>query len=140
VRWDQRKREKKKLSLMADSWLGTTDSLSLTQLANEQINSQSRPCCLTSRPLPLQDNCLDCTLVCVSVCISGLTGQERPGRHANLRGPRVGRNRISHPSEAVGLLPHRRKEALIPFTQQKLPVSEKETPNICLFHAWDTKY
>lgn len=53
---------------MADSWLGTSDSLSLKQLANEQINSQSQPCCLTSRPLPLQDNCLDCAL-CLRECL-----------------------------------------------------------------------
>lgn len=61
---ERRERERrKKLLWMADSWPGTTDSLSLTQLANEQINSQSRARCLTSRPLSLQDNCLDCTLV-----------------------------------------------------------------------------
>ncbi len=35
---------------------------------------------------------------------------------------------------------HTEESALIPFTQDKSFVSEKETPNICLFHAWDAKY
>lgn len=62
------KEKEKKLLQMADSWLGTTDSLLLKQRTNEQINSQSQPCCLTSRPLPLQDNCLDGAL-CRPECL-----------------------------------------------------------------------
>ena len=75
---------------MADSWLGTTDSLSLTQLANEQINSQSQPRCLTSRPLPLQDNCLDCAL-CLRECLyqwANRTGEAWEAR--NSQGPKGG--------------------------------------------------
>lgn len=61
-------RTRKKLLQMADRWPGTADSLLLKQLTNEQINSQSRPRCLTPRPLPLQDNCLDCAL-CLRECL-----------------------------------------------------------------------
>lgn len=62
-------RRRKKLLQMADRWAGTTDSLLLKRLINEQINSQSRPRCLTPRPLSLQDNCLDCTL-CLCECLN----------------------------------------------------------------------
>lgn len=48
--------------------LGSAYSLLLTQLANEQINSQSQTCCLTSSPLSLQDNCFHCTL-CLCKCL-----------------------------------------------------------------------
>ena len=75
---------------MAHSWLGTTDSLSLTQLANEQINSQSQTCCLTSRPLPLQDNCLDYAL-CLRECLYRRT--KRTGEACEARKPQGPRAR-----------------------------------------------
>lgn len=133
--------KKKKLLQMADSWRGTTDSLLLKERTNEQINSQSQPCCLTSRPLPLQDNCLDCAL-CLSECL--YQSANRPGEAWEARKSQGPRRRAGITSATLQKRrvcgPRRRKAALIPFTQQKPPVSEKETPNICLFHAWDAKY
>lgn len=87
---------------MADSWLGTTDSLSLKQLANEQINSQSQPCCLTSRPLPLQDNCLDCAL-CLRECLyqwANRTGEAWEARKS--LGPKGGQESHQPPFRSCG--------------------------------------
>lgn len=52
--------------------------------------------------------------------VSGAQARARGTHHAPLRGPQ------DHS-------PGRRKGALIPVTQEKALVSEKETPNICLF-------
>lgn len=97
-------RTRKKLLQMADSWPGTADSLLLKQLTNEQINSQSRPRCLTPRPLPLQDNCLDCAL-CLRECLNQAPNGagEAWEAHKSRGAPRVGRNHVSHPSEVHGL-------------------------------------
>lgn len=97
-------RRREKLLQMADRWAGTTDSLLLKRLINEQINSQSRPRCLTPRPLPLQDNCLDCAL-CLRECLNQQANGAGEAReaHKSHGGPRVDRNHVSHPSEVHGL-------------------------------------
>lgn len=119
-------------------WAGTTDSLLLKRLINEQINSQSRPCCLTPRPFPLQDNCLDCAL-CLRECLNQqANGAVEAWKAHKSHGGQGWVESRQTPFRSPR--PRRRMGALIPFTHQKPPVSEKETPNICLFHAWDAKY
>lgn len=118
----ERGREKKKLLQMADSWLGTTDSLLLKERTNEQINSQSQPCCLTSRPLPLRDNCLDCAL-CLSECLyqsANRAGEAWEARKSQ-GPPAAGRNHISHPSQAAGLRPSQTEGSIDPLHSTEAP-------------------
>lgn len=124
---------------MAEGWAGITDSLLLKRLINEQINSQSRPRCLTPRPLPLQDNCLDCAL-CLCVCLNQQANRAGEAREThNSRGGGAGWRGIASATLQKSAA-SQTEGSIDPLHSPGASVSEKETPNICLFHAWDAKY